>query len=278
MTTKEHEITRENAGKSWTDDDWVIFNLRDTAYYLTNYDETLWSLITSSLAKDHEAIHFLNRGTLFADSFRFIQQAIDFRATTFLKMMDSLKLEHHQHVWSRADQGMRLFELRLRGSELHGMHLNFVKDLMTEIHGREFGNSTSNTINFLSCVSGVQTCIDDALQALADVMDTGSTDFPFEFRCNAFRVADEATWMHFFDLTMSLSPVQWERRNALRDLECTQNPKLIQHVLDTVLDLTNNLEWIERRDLVEFMARENVEGYNAVIEFISKHHDFIDKQ
>ena len=280
MTTKEHEITRENTGKTWTDDDWIIFNLRETGYYMTNYDETLWGLITSSLANDHEGIHFFNRGTLFADSFRFIEHAVDFRATIYLELIDSLKLEFHPHVWRRANQGMRVFESRLRGSELHGMFLAFMNDMMSGIYGRSFENDffATNIVNRHSCSSGVQACNDDALQALIEVMETGRTDFAWNFRCNAFRVANETVWMHFFDDTMSRRGETWERMFFFFDLECTQNPKLIQHVLESTIDMTNNLLPFERDNMMRFMPRESFVGYEAVIEFVKKNHEIINKK
>jgi hypothetical protein len=143
MSSKEFEITRDSAGKAWSDDDWIIVNLRDTGYYLTNYDETLWGLITTSLADNehHEDVHFLNRGTLFADSFRFMQHDVDFRSSIFLELADSLKHELHPHVWRRANNPLRLFETRFRGTETHQILLNFLKDLMSQIYGRTFENN-----------------------------------------------------------------------------------------------------------------------------------------
>lgn len=282
MTTKEIEITRENAGKTWTDDDWIIFNLRDTGYYLTNYDETLWGLITTSLANDHEAVHYLNRGTLFADIHRFIEHAIDFRATILLEMIDSLKLEFHPHVWRRADMGLLVFQMRLRGSELHGMYLNFLQQTMNEIHGREFetlsGTWATETVNSLSCHSGVKACEDDALGALVEVMETGVTSFQFPFRCNGFRVANETVWMHFFNTALAIDDGNWNRMFQVYDLECTQNPEFIKFYLDTVLDMTNNLRMSERQEMIRIMARENNVGYNAIIELVEENPEFFNTE
>ena len=280
MTTKSHEIIRENAEKTWTDDDWIIFNLRNTAYYVTNYDDALWSLITSTLCKDHEDIHYLNRGTLFADTFRFIEHAVEFRASVFLELIDLLKLEFHPHVWRRANQGMRTFESRLRGTELHVMHLAFVNDMMSEIYGRTFENDlfAAEIVNTHSCVSGVKTCNDDAMEALIEVMDSGSTNFKWNFRCNAFRVANESIWMHFFNDMMSQSAASFDRLFAFFDLECTQNSKLIRHVLETTVDISNNLIPFERDAMFRFMSSQSFEGYQAVIEFVENHHEIINER
>jgi aminopeptidase N len=279
MTTREHEISRETAGKTWTDDDWVILNLRDTGYYLTNYDDNLWDLIIEALAspEHHEDIHFFNRGTLFADTFRFIERAIDFRATVFLELMDSLKLENHAHVWIRSSGGLRAFEQRLRGSDTHAMHLNFLKNLMSEIYGRTIGGVgtiggwATEIINQYSCLAGVQACTDDALKALMEFKETGSTDYPFPYRCNAFRVADEAVWMHFFDAALALND-EWQQFQAFLDLECTTNPTLIKHILNASIDMSNNILRFNRRDIIRNMVRPHYEGFTSVIEFIEENH------
>jgi hypothetical protein len=276
MTTKEHEVTQEMAGKTWTEEDWIIFNLRDTGYYLTNYDDSLWDLIISSLVNDHERIHHLNRGTLFADTFRFIEHAIDFRATVFLELMDSLKIELHPHVWRRANSGMQIFERRLRGTETHSMFSNFLNDLMSGIYGRSFENDNfaSIVVNYYSCLSGVQECNDNAVQNLIDIMEGSSVNFPFHLRCNAYRAANETIWMHFFDEAMSLTSGTTQA-DALRNMECTQNPELIQKLLGVAVDFENRWSSFQRENLLQSVAVDNLVGYNAVIDLIERNHEIM---
>jgi aminopeptidase N len=276
MTTKQHELTRETAGKTFTDDDWVILNLRDTGYYLTNYDDNLWELITAALAdpEHHEDIHFLNRGTLFADTIRLIEQAVDFRATVLLELMDSLKLEEHAHVWIRAFFGLGTFERRLRGTDSHALYLSFLKNLMTEIYGRTietFGGLVTEVINHFSCLSGVQACTDDAMKALMEVMENGRTNYPFLYRCSAFRVANESVWMHFFNEAVAMRNQELQYR-ALGELACTKNPTLIQHLLNATIDMTNLIHRSNRDDIFGILAGHHFEGFSAAIEFIEENH------
>jgi hypothetical protein len=282
VTTKQHELTRDTAGKTWTDDDWVIFNLRDTGYYITNYDDNLWDLIIKALAspEHHEDIHFFNRGSLFADTFRFIEQAVDFRATIFLELMDSLKLEKHAHVWIRSFFGIYTFESRLRGTDSHALHLNFLKNLMTGIYGRTietFDGLVTEIINHYSCLSGVQACNDDAMKALMEVMQTGSTAFPFLYRRNAFRIANESVWMHFFNEALAINNQELQSR-AFDELASTQNPTLIQHMLNAALDMSNRIHRFSREEIFESMARQHFEGFSGVIEFIEKNHVAINQR
>lgn len=81
--------------------------------------------------------------------------------------------------------------------------------------------------------------------------------------------------MHFFDRAMNQQNQNWDR---FLDLECTQNPQLIKHFLDTAMDMSNNLQSFERRNIINEMGRENLEGYNAVIEFIEEHHEWLNRE
>lgn len=279
LTTKELEVSPADIGINWTDAEWLIVNLRDTGYYLTNYDDALWKLITTTLANDHEAVHFLNRGTLFADVRRFIELDTDFRATIFLELLDLMKLEFHHHVWERASQGLRVFERRLRGSETHALYLNFLRSVMEEIYGRTFDGDfiATNTVNRESCLSGVQACTDDALSALNDELTNGWTDFRYLYRCNAFRAADETVWNQVFDEAISRSH-NWEIMRTLRDLECTEDPELIKKLFDVTLDLSIGLSSFDRANIVESLIRANYQGYKAAVDYVEEHHEFINAE
>jgi hypothetical protein len=164
-------------------------------------------MITHSLAdpQQHEDIHYFNRGTLFSDTFQLIELHVDSRATVFFDLTKSLRFEFHSMVWNRAHFGLRTIRRRLRGLETHSLLLDYLNDLMSEIHGRVFLEERSATgiVNDFSCISGVQSCEDEALKVLIEVMETGSTDFPYSNRCNAFRSANESIWMHFFNAALA---------------------------------------------------------------------------
>jgi len=266
-------IPRETAPKSWTDDDWIIFNLRDTYYYITNYDDDLWDLITEAMMNDHDSIHFLNRGTLFADMERFLTNNFDIRVTLYFELIESLPFEDHPHVWLRSNAGLLKVEQRLRGSELHSIYLRFLRDVLDEVYGETSLDDiwATNVINRWSCVSGVERCRSDSLNILLEVMDTGSTSEDIDFRCNGFLTANETVWMHFFNSAIEDNASN-DRLDELTSLLCTHDEDLVMLLLDATLQSSNNLQESERNAIILAACTQSEISYNSAIQFIEDRH------
>jgi hypothetical protein len=152
---------------------------------------------------------------------RFIENAYDVRATIFLDLMQSLTLENHPHIWRRSNNGLRRIEERLRGTDLHPLHLTRMHEIMSEVYGRSFGNDNFATsiIDRFSCLSGVQQCLDDFGTVLSNFMNLPPLNFNFDQLCNGFMNANETVWTHFYDLAMRNTT--FGRFNLLRSLGCT---------------------------------------------------------
>lgn len=52
-------------------DQWVLFNLQESAYYKVNYDSGNWNLLIQQLNTDHQVIHVLNRAQMIDDALDF---------------------------------------------------------------------------------------------------------------------------------------------------------------------------------------------------------------
>ncbi|XP_051168547.1 aminopeptidase Q-like [Leptopilina boulardi] len=56
-------------------DDWIIFNIQNSAYYRVNYDQQNWEIISNFLnSKNFSQIHILNRAQLLDDAFWLFKQ------------------------------------------------------------------------------------------------------------------------------------------------------------------------------------------------------------
>lgn len=270
FTTRELEVSREDLNIPWNDDDWIVFNSGDSAYYITNYDDDLWDRIIDGLNSNHEIIHFFNRGTFFADFHRFILQDFEIRATILLRLMEYLPLEFHPHVWNRASVGLGIIERRLRGSELHGEYLNYLQEIMSQVYGDRFNDDrmAMNLINEWSCLSGVQECRDNALNVLLEVIETGATDYEFDYQCNGLKSANESIWTIFYYNTVDSASTD-DRATALTDLLCTEDRDLVSFYLNQVLNTTNSLSTSERELILTTAAVQHEVSSYFLIQLIN---------
>jgi len=238
----------------------------------------LWDRIIDGLNNNHEIIHFFNRGTFFADFHRFILHNFDIRATTFVRLMEYLPFEYHPHVWIRASLGLRIIDIRLRGSELHPAYMNYVRELMSEVYGQrsyfDDDRAAINVINELSCLSGVQECIDNALNVLIEVMETGATDYEFDYQCNGLRSANETIWTNFYYRTVDTNSTN-DRSTALTNLLCTENSNLLRFYLNQVLNTTNSLLTSERELILTAAAVQNDMSSYILMEVITNDFDAV---
>jgi aminopeptidase N len=279
MTTTSMEILQSDAPKPWTNDDWIIVNLRDTGYYVTNYEDSLWDLIIQGLIENHDTIHFLNRGTLFADFNRFIHEGFDISSTIFLRLIQALSNENQAHVWYRAHEGLRKINFRFRGTVLHQNYLRYFRDIMTPVYNclmndENFNREIEDIVNFWSCTTGIVDCLDRSLGFLSEFMESGETSEDFTMLCNGFMTANENVFTHFLNRALQSSS-QRERSTLLHALACTRNDDLLSSLMSLTLDLNNGLSQNERGSILFYFISENPVGYDLVFDFVEQNHEAI---
>lgn len=70
-------IESSTQAKPWTQNDWIVVNIKESSYYRVNYDDNLWNLLIEQLnGNDFEAIHLLNRAQLVDDSLNLARASI----------------------------------------------------------------------------------------------------------------------------------------------------------------------------------------------------------
>lgn len=85
-------LTVEQISQTWSSNDWIILNHRQTGFYRVNYDEVNWNLIISELNDgNYETIPVLNRAQLIDDAFNLarankLSYKIPFRLIEYLKL------------------------------------------------------------------------------------------------------------------------------------------------------------------------------------------------
>lgn len=85
-------LTVDQISQTWSSDDCIILNHRQTGFYRVNYDEVNWNLIISELNDgNYETIPVLNRAQLIDDAFNLarankLSYKIPFRLIEYLKV------------------------------------------------------------------------------------------------------------------------------------------------------------------------------------------------
>lgn len=276
LTTREIDISLNNLTIDWTEGDWIIANVRNYGYYVTNYDDTLWNLIIGALNNDPETIHYENRGLLFADFHVFIEHGHDVSSTIFLRLAQSLQMENEITVWNRAHLGLSRITNRLRGTNLLEGHLNHLRNLFSPIHDRMLENESFNSeladlVRFWSCTSGIQECLDNALNELIDAIDV--PEFVLESSmCTGFMTANETVLQHFWSVSLESESV---RDQLLSDLACSSDLNFLSIYLGASLDLSNNLTVAQRRIIINRVYNANFVGFDLIHEFFLDNHELI---
>lgn len=276
LTTREINLSLTNLTIDWTEGDWIIANVRNFGYYITNYDDTLWNLIIDGLTNDAENIHYENRGLLFADFNVFIEQAHNVSSTIFLRLARSLLTENEISVWNRAHRGLFRITNRLRGTNLLDDHLNHLANLFSPIHDRmlddeSFNSQLADHVRFWSCTSRIQECLDNALNELVDAME--EHEFVLESSmCTGFMTSNETVLTHFWNVALESESV---RDQLLTDLACSSDLDFLAIYLNASLDLSNNLTIDQRRIIINRVYNANFVGFGLVHGFFLDNHEFI---
>lgn len=270
MTTSEFEISLNNSTIDWTENDWIIVNVRNFAYYITNYDDTLWNLLIETLINEPESIHFEDRGTLFINFYLFIEHAHNVSSTIFLRLAQALQVDNEITVWNRAHRGLLRFANRLRGTEMFQNHWIYLRNLFTLIYDRlsndeSFNSELAELVSFWSCTSGIEECLDSAIDDLFDSVAVSSM-------CPGFMTANETVLMRFWS-TALLNPVNSDQ--LFTDLACSRDLNFLSVYLNESLDLSNSLTRNQREIIINRVYSANFVGFDLIRDFFLDNYDFI---
>ncbi len=271
MSNHELEISLSNSSIEWSENDWIVVNVRNFAYFITNYDDNLWNLLIEALINEPENIHFENRGALFANFHLLIEYAHNVSSTIFLRLAESLQVENEISVWRRADRGLLRIDSRLRRTELIEGHLNYLRNLFKPIYDRLFNDENFNPqladlVRFWSCTSGIQECLDRAIDDLFDEADDTLT------MCPGFMSANQTVLTLFWNSAL-INPSNEEQ--LLTDLACSNDLNFLSVYLNASLDLSNNFTRTQRAIIINRVFSANSVGFDLIREFFSDNHDFI---
>jgi aminopeptidase N len=127
-----HVTLIPTTSKTWTENEWMIFNKQQTGYYRVNYDSRLWQLITDELVLgDYSKIHVLNRAQLIDDMYAFAR-VDQVTYTMVFDLLDYLSNELDYAPWAPADRVLNMIDRRMASLESYNnfkVNQNFISDV-----------------------------------------------------------------------------------------------------------------------------------------------------
>lgn len=107
----------QTANRSWSSNDWIIFNNQNTGYYRVQYDEQNYRLIANALERDNlEKIPMLNRAQLIDDAFSFAKiNLVNIQVP--LNLTKYLHREIEYVPWATAIKGLTFVNRMFAGNE-----------------------------------------------------------------------------------------------------------------------------------------------------------------
>uniref|UniRef100_A0A1B0CGD7 Aminopeptidase n=1 Tax=Lutzomyia longipalpis TaxID=7200 RepID=A0A1B0CGD7_LUTLO len=249
-------VIRTTENKSWTSDDWVLFNTQQTGYYRVNYDTENWKLLAEDLHRGHPyRIGTLNRAQLIDDSFNLAYSDI-VEFTVALDIIKYIKYDEEYAVWVSANRHLLNMIRKLDGPSYelyfgrflrHLTEDHFAKlDVFENTHGKD---SVTNTflrpiIVDLACYSRSRMCQTATRTMVTAEALTGYVLVPHEkpsvYYCHGLKNADENTFQYFWKRLKNLTNQQ-ERAHIVHSIGCYHNTESFYSLLLETVDPIESL-------------------------------------
>lgn len=232
-----------------TSNDWMIFNVRGTAYHRTNYDNANWKLLNQQLSANHETIDVTNRALLIDDALD-LARAGELDYETALNMTLYLEKEFEYVPWDVALSNFAFIDRMLKYTAAYGNWMKYVlkkispayarvgfEDLETDTHLHRL--LRANLIAW-ACKVGHPDCLKKSASLYAQWMQNPDSD-PISPNvkkavvCSAIHNGGEAEWKFAFD-RYKKSNVGAEKDMLLSAMCCSEQPWILGKYLALSLE------------------------------------------
>lgn len=276
---KTTSIRNETSTKKWFENDWILFNIKQTGYYRVNYDKNLWALLIEQLnEKDFTEIHALNRAQLIDDSINLAKAGI-LNFTTAFDVLNYMRNEDNYAPWAATNRALNFLNQISTVGKLHENFLKFTREI-TDYAFNKFGmNVTEENTNFeihtrnivieWACKSGVEKCLQVTSVLLLEAVQGTDIhpDLQSVIYCNGLKTANETVFKYMLN-KLTKSSDQAERILLMSALGCSQNATLLRKYLHT--SLTNILRLQERQNVIQSVIVNGNIGLETSMHFIAK--------
>lgn len=255
--------------------DWIVLNIDQVGYYRVNYDLTLWRTLIAQLIDNHNLISPINRAVLQSELFMALTELGHVSGTDALNILSYFDKESEAIAWGRGDSILDHLYKHLYGTSIFDKYLEMVKNLsrphLDDLGHEGFDGEDSDRASLRryakkwNCEALDGDCLINEYQKLqAYLQGTSTTSFNW---CYGLRLVEEGLFNQEFDkIIAEIDAVN--RRNFILFSGCSLSPKNQNRILEAVLNGTNNLSEIDRKDLLASLYKNSIDGLDRVLNYI----------
>ncbi|KAE8738138.1 hypothetical protein FOCC_FOCC016380 [Frankliniella occidentalis] len=233
--------------------EWIVLNPRQIGYYLVNYDEANWKLLSAELAANPNALHASSRTQLVHDALA-LARAGKLSYEVALPFLQSLKLEREATPWRAGVVALTFLRERLTATPAGYALKAFIKDITADAYSavgfsvpdtwQSFKDFSKDDERFLryylasyACDAGNELCAEAAVKALTMSLDEGEM-IHADVRTTAlcYGVQNSADLFEKVLQEWKSAETSTEQAAHATALACTLEHKLLENVLDDILD------------------------------------------
>ncbi|XP_072760403.1 aminopeptidase N-like isoform X2 [Anoplolepis gracilipes] len=275
MVKKHMKINDTALSRATFNNQWILFNINQTALYRVNYDIENWKLLTKSF----RALPKVAKVQVLTDSSAMINAGLLDKRIMW-SILEKLKTESGEMLWTPAIPLLTIIQNRLWDSSVFEFVMcKFIDEMYNKIALSLIHKDpvlwTEFEVNVMksACLAGHRACLKAAINfALKMLRNESSNSVPEKFRswtyCTFMKVATDGQWFAF--LKRYNESAMYEKESLAFALGCHVNSNLLKKYLPVIFSQKNTPE------LVEGALRSvvlNPHGYHVAMEFLIQHWD-----
>ena len=279
-------------GKPFTDQDWIIVNIQQSAYYRVNYEDAIWELLIEVLNRpgdDYNQIHVMNRAQLIDDSHHLARAGI-LPYDHLLRIMTYMNKEIDYVPWASANRANTLLNRWLAGTTVDRIFQNLMRRNIWSLFSRlgvRYIDDEPRVDRYarviainIACQTGMPECLDPATEQLANFVYNGISiepDLVDTIHCNGIRTASTHLFLTL-QFRMLESPFQAERNTIISGLGCTHRQDLLNSYLYMpFLAIDLSFTQAERSRILLSPLNQGPASIQTMINFVSENADVVNE-
>ncbi|XP_011881997.1 PREDICTED: thyrotropin-releasing hormone-degrading ectoenzyme-like [Vollenhovia emeryi] len=273
MVKKRMKINDIALSRATSNNQWILFNINQTALYRVNYDVENWQL----LAKSFQALPEVTKAQVLVDSFAMVTAELLDKKIMW-NILEKVASESGEILWTPALRLLTTVQDRLWDSDLFEFVMcTFIDKVYSKVAPtvilKEPTMWTKFEIDLMKSACSVdnQACLTAVLDFARKMLHNESSNYsPEEFRswtyCTLVKVVTEEQWLA---LLKRYNESAYDKKSLAFALGCHVNASLLQRYLSIMYSQRNVSS--EYAELALKSIASNPHGYRVAIEFLAQH-------